>query len=297
MVRLRARLRRLDCPDCGVVTEAVPFARPRAGFTCDFQDVAAYLATKTDKTTIGRFLRIDWDAVGRICDRVVADELDHHRLEGLVHVGVDEVSWRKHHNYLTLVYDHGGKKVVWGSPGKDTATLDASSPNSAPTAPGRSRRSAWTWGPRSRPAYAPTPRRPLSPSTRCTPSSWSPTPWTSSGARRATKLRHSGHPQAAHKFKGARRALLKNLYRLSDTQAATLRKLKRRGGDLWRAYTLVASRRASSRTPYVRFAEATRRIRPHGPVPTPAVLRRSPLPSPGRSERCRIRRLARRGGT
>src|SRR6266545_4904691 len=49
---------------------AVPFARHRAGFTRDFEDVAAFLATKTDKTTIARFLRIDWDTVGRICQRV-----------------------------------------------------------------------------------------------------------------------------------------------------------------------------------------------------------------------------------
>jgi transposase len=108
-----------------VVTEAVPFARHRSGFTRDFEDVAAFLATKTDKTTIARFLRVDWDTVGRICQRVVADELDADRLAGLVNIGVDEVSWRKHHNYLSLVYDHGRGKVVWGKPGKDTATLDA----------------------------------------------------------------------------------------------------------------------------------------------------------------------------
>ena len=63
-------------PGAWVVVEAVPFARHRSGFTRDFEDVAAFLATKTDKTTIARFLRIDWDTVGRICERVVGDELD-----------------------------------------------------------------------------------------------------------------------------------------------------------------------------------------------------------------------------
>lgn len=42
-----------------------------------------------------------------------------------MNIGVDEVSWRKHHRYLTLVTDHTGKKIVWGAEGKDTATLDA----------------------------------------------------------------------------------------------------------------------------------------------------------------------------
>src|SRR6266571_4209537 len=31
----------------------------------------------------------------------------------------------KHHHYLTLVTDHGRKKIVWGRAGQDTATLDA----------------------------------------------------------------------------------------------------------------------------------------------------------------------------
>ncbi len=49
---------------------------------------------------------------------------------------------------------------------------------------------------------------------------------------------------AARRFKGARWALLKNPSDLSDDQAATLRKLRRRGGDLWRAYTLKEALRA-----------------------------------------------------
>ena len=49
------------------------------------------------------------------------DGLDPTRLDGLVSIGVDEVSWRRHHRYLTLVADHTGKKIVWGAEGKDTA--------------------------------------------------------------------------------------------------------------------------------------------------------------------------------
>ena len=91
-VLVRARLRRLSCPEHGVRVEAVPFARARSGFTRDFEDLVAFLATKTDKTTITRLSRVDWDTVGRICARVVADGLDPDRLDGLVTIGVDEVS-------------------------------------------------------------------------------------------------------------------------------------------------------------------------------------------------------------
>ena len=58
--------------------------------------------------------------------------------------------------------------------------------------------------------------------------------------RRVTwnELRALPDQAAAKKFKGARWALLKRPENLTDDQSTTLRKLRRRGGDLWRAYSL-----------------------------------------------------------
>ena len=58
--------------------------------------------------------------------------------------------------------------------------------------------------------------------------------------RRATRneLRALPDQAAAKKFKGARWALLTRPENLTDDQSTTLRKLRRRGGDLWRAYSL-----------------------------------------------------------
>jgi transposase len=102
-LEVRCRLRRLMCPTHGVRTEGVPFARAGSRFTRDFEDLVGFLATTADKTTICRLVRIDWDTVGRIIERVTGDGLDPERLEDLFEIGVDEVSWRKHHRYLTLV--------------------------------------------------------------------------------------------------------------------------------------------------------------------------------------------------
>ena len=116
-VILTARLRRLDCPEHGVLVEAVPFARHRARFTRAFDDLVAWCAAKTDKTAVTRLLRIAWPTVGVIIDRVVAD--------GLVEIGVDEISWKRRHNYLTVVVDHATGGVIWTGPGKDAKALDA----------------------------------------------------------------------------------------------------------------------------------------------------------------------------
>ena len=88
-------------------------------------DSHAWLATRTDKTTITQVLRIDWDTVGRIIKRVCDDELDPDRLNGLFEIGVDEVSWKKQHNYLTLIADHQRRCVVWGCEGKGETAADA----------------------------------------------------------------------------------------------------------------------------------------------------------------------------
>jgi transposase len=106
-------LRRLRCPDCGVHLEAVPWARPDAHHTRDFEDVVAWLAQQMAKTPIAGLLRIGWDTVGKIVERVVADHLDHRRLEGLIAIGVEEISYRRAQRYLTSVAAHASGSIVW----------------------------------------------------------------------------------------------------------------------------------------------------------------------------------------
>jgi transposase len=123
---LSAEIRRLDCPACGRIrTEEVDWARPGARHTRDVEDLAAFMAQRMDKTTVARLLRVSWEAVAAIVTRVVAEHLDESRLEDLFRIGVDEVSWRKGHRYLTVVADHdAGGAVVWAGEGKGSTTLD-----------------------------------------------------------------------------------------------------------------------------------------------------------------------------
>jgi transposase len=243
-VRLCAGLCRLACPAHGVVVQAVPFARHRSSFTRPFEDVAAFLATKTDKTTVARFLRIDWDTVGRICERVVADGLDGDRLDGLVNIGVDEVSWKKHHKYLTLVSDHTRKRIVWGGAGRRSEDL-----NKFFDELGEQRTEALQavsldmglWFIKS--VYKRAPHASM-----CTDPFHAVHLITQAldeeRGRAWADLRRSTDRATARKYRGARWALLKNPTDLTDDQARILRGLRRRGGDLWRAYTLKEAFRA-----------------------------------------------------
>jgi transposase len=87
--------------------------------------VIAYLAQQMAKDPIARLMRVAWDSVGRIVDRVVAERLDGGRLHGLARIGVDEVSYRRRHRYLTVVADHDTGRIVWLAKCRNSATLQA----------------------------------------------------------------------------------------------------------------------------------------------------------------------------
>ena len=122
---LQYEIRRVRCPRCGVTVELVPWAEPQSWFTFDFEQHVAYLAQRADKTTISDTMRIGWATVGSIIERVVARLRPSDALDGLRVIGVDELSYRRHHEYVTVVVDHERGAVVWAHQGKDADTLHA----------------------------------------------------------------------------------------------------------------------------------------------------------------------------
>jgi transposase len=279
-LEIRARLRRLVCPEHGAHVEGVPFARHGAGFTADFEDLVAWLATKADRTAICRLTRVDWQTVGRIIQRVGEQQLDDSRLQGLFDIGIDEIAWRGGHHYLTLVTDHRAGKVVWGGVGQGAAVADAffaeldpgfDAAERAPAAvaaspPGADSDAAIAVPDEHRPRVAPR-------AAKLEAISLDMGPGYAQSARRHAPhaiicidpyhvvalanraldevrrrywnaLRDTDQLDAARRFKDARWALLKNPDDHTSTEAATLRKLRRAGGDVWRAYTLKEALRA-----------------------------------------------------
>lgn len=231
-------LRRLRCPTHGVVVEQVPFARPGSNLTRDLDDLLAWLATRMDKTAISRLCRVSWRTVGRACQRVVATELDPNRLNGLFRIGVDEISWRKHHKYLTLVVDHDRGKVIWGAEGKDSKTLDQFFDELGTERSAQLTAVSLDLGPafiKSVTAEGHAPQAVV-----CAD------PFhivklvgdALDDVRREhwNQLRKLPDDKWAKSFKGARWSLLKNPEDLTDEQANQLRDIRRKGGSVWKAY-------------------------------------------------------------
>ena len=124
-VLVQAVVHRLACPSHGVVTEAVPWAQSESRFTLDFEDLVAWLTREMNKTAVTRLIRVTWRTVGRIIERVVARKIDKKRLDDLFVIGIDEVSYRKGHKYLTLVANHSSGDPAWIAEGRSQKTLGA----------------------------------------------------------------------------------------------------------------------------------------------------------------------------
>jgi transposase len=122
---LRYQLRRFLCPHCrAVVTEAVPWAEFASTFTRDFEDVTSFYAQQANQTVVSRVMKIAWPTVGNIVRRTVTRRGLPLRVGKLYRIGVDEISYRKHHKYLSIVADHDTGHVVWAGNGKSGDSLD-----------------------------------------------------------------------------------------------------------------------------------------------------------------------------
>jgi transposase len=123
---VEAEAPRVSCRRHGVVVAAVAWARHDSRFTRAFEDQVAWLAVNTSKTAVAELMRVAWRTVGGILERVAAQAAGRvDLLAGLRRIGIDEVSHRKGHRYLTVVVDHDTGRLVWASDGRGHATVHA----------------------------------------------------------------------------------------------------------------------------------------------------------------------------
>jgi transposase len=122
---VEAEAPRVACRRHGVVVARVPWARHGSWFTYEFEQQVAWLATQCSKRAVCELMRIAWSTVGRIVERVVADERARigDPLARLKRIGLDELSYRVGQRYITLVIDHDSKRLVWAEQGRDKKTV------------------------------------------------------------------------------------------------------------------------------------------------------------------------------
>jgi transposase len=88
-------------------------------------DLVSWLATESSQSMVADFARTSWRSVGRAIARVVSNTK--HPLERITHlrrIGIDEISYRKGHRYLTVVVDHDSGLLIWAAAGANSETLN-----------------------------------------------------------------------------------------------------------------------------------------------------------------------------
>ncbi len=100
-------MRRVDCPQCGVVVEQVPWAQGKNTQTTTYRWFLARWAKRLSWTQVAQAFGTSWEAVYSAVLMAVVWGLEHRSLSGLTAIGVDEIQWLRGHQYLTLVYQIG----------------------------------------------------------------------------------------------------------------------------------------------------------------------------------------------
>jgi len=119
------RMRRVSCADCGIKVEQVPWARGKRELTDTYQQFLAHWAKKLSWKEVAVSFRTSWEKVFRAVEYIVEWGLEHRDLSGVTAIGVDEIAWRKGHNYLTMVYqiDAGNTRLLWIGKDRTVKTL------------------------------------------------------------------------------------------------------------------------------------------------------------------------------
>jgi transposase len=119
------RMRRVNCPGCGVKVEQVPWAEGKSPVTKPYELFLARWARRLSWKQVADAFKTSWDNVFRSVKRVVEYGLEHRDLEGIEAIGVDEFCKGKGHDYVTLVYQIDGKcrRLLHVSERREAASL------------------------------------------------------------------------------------------------------------------------------------------------------------------------------
>lgn len=109
---IEAEIPRIKCPEHGIKQIKVPWAEPGSGFTALFEAVAiSWLKAATLKDVSSR-MGISWDEAWGIFERAVERGLARRESSPIKEMAVDETSFQKRHEYVTVIVNRADGTVV-----------------------------------------------------------------------------------------------------------------------------------------------------------------------------------------
>jgi len=101
-------MRRVNCPECGVRVETVPWADGKHELTTVYQWFLSGWAKRMSWKQVAEAFGTSWYNVYHAVERAVEWGREHMELQRITAIGIDEIQWGCGHHYLTLVYQING---------------------------------------------------------------------------------------------------------------------------------------------------------------------------------------------
>ncbi|MGC8724926.1 MAG: ISL3 family transposase, partial [Acidobacteriota bacterium] len=122
-VTLAYRPARVRCLRCGVHVEKIPWAEGKSPLTGGLVHVLAVWARLLSWDVVASLFGLSWGSVASAVKAAVHYGLEHRDTSEVCHIGIDEISRRKGHQYMTQVYDLAQKRLLWSGEGRGEETL------------------------------------------------------------------------------------------------------------------------------------------------------------------------------
>lgn len=109
---LEVEVPRVRCAEHGVHQVPVPWAEENSSFTALFESLVISWLKEASISAVASLMDLTWDQVDGIMQRAVRRGLERREAPSPTHIGIDETSFQKRHEYVTVVTDHVSGDVI-----------------------------------------------------------------------------------------------------------------------------------------------------------------------------------------
>ena len=124
-VTLVYRPRRGKCRRCGITIEKMPWNQGKSRLSLPLIVVLATYARILAWEEVARLCGVHWNTVRAAVASAVEYGLASRETTSIIAIGIDEISRRKGHKYMTMVYDLSRMRLLWCGEGRDKEALKA----------------------------------------------------------------------------------------------------------------------------------------------------------------------------
>jgi transposase len=117
--------RRVDCPQCGVKVEKLPWGNGKRPMTNHYALFLSEWARRLSWKEVAEVFHTSWHKVFISCKMAVEWGRLHMNLEKIHSIGIDEVLWHRGKKFLTVIYqiDSFRKRLLWVGVGRSKKTV------------------------------------------------------------------------------------------------------------------------------------------------------------------------------